>query len=187
MEQLLSLDRSLFLLINGIGNSHPFADNIMMLLSAKWSALPIYALLAYLFYQKLGLAAIPWLALMVIILVVLTDQGSVVFFKEVFERLRPCHEGELLHEVRLVNNHCGGQFGFISSHAANTFGITTFVYFALKPLPANYVWLVIWASLVGISRVYLGVHYPLDVVVGALYGAVIGGSLGLLFTHLFGK
>jgi undecaprenyl-diphosphatase len=102
----------------------------------------------------------------------ITDLASVHLFKNVFLRLRPCHEPALSGLVHLVNNRCGGSYGFVSSHAANTFGLAIMVLLLFKKLnPWIGYGMVIWAAMVSYSRIYLGVHYPGDILGGALLGS----------------
>jgi undecaprenyl-diphosphatase len=108
--------------------------------------------------------------LFIVVVITLTDQTSVHLFKNVVQRLRPCHETSLEGLVHLVNNKCGGQFGFISSHAANSFGVAVLVSLWLRKWGYTAVMLS-WAMLIAYSRVYLGVHYPGDVIAGAIWGA----------------
>tara|TARA_R110001592_G_scaffold246255_1_gene507945 strand:- start:4748 stop:5164 length:417 start_codon:yes stop_codon:yes gene_type:complete len=124
----------------------------------------------------------------IVALIFLSDKISVYFFKEVFMRLRPCHNPEIANLVHIVNDHCGGQFGFVSSHATNTFALAVFVGLLLKKqiswlLPI----LVFWAAVVSYSRVYLGVHYPGDIVGGALLGAIIAKLVFMLLNFLNNK
>jgi undecaprenyl-diphosphatase len=109
----------------------------------------------------------------------------VLLFKDTVQRLRPCHAPDLQGLVHLVNGHCGGLYGFVSSHAANHFAIATFMTGMLQRRPR---WaaavLYIWAALIGYSRIYLGAHYPGDVIVGAMYGALIGGLAYGLFRSI---
>jgi undecaprenyl-diphosphatase len=169
-EWLVQLDTKLFLLING-WNSESF-DVIMWWVSGKATWWPFYLfLLVYAGWKK------GWqLAPMIVFIaagIVLTDQTSVLLFKNLFHRLRPCHEPALEGLVHLVNNKCGGKFGFISSHAANSFGVTVLIASWIKKRWVTSL-LVCWALLVGYSRIYLGVHYPGDVLAGALWGAGCG-------------
>jgi undecaprenyl-diphosphatase len=114
-----------------------------------------------------------------------SDTGSVQLFKNTVLRLRPCYEPALADLVRLVPGGCGGRYGFISSHAANHFAIAAFMTGVLQRRPR---WagaaLLAWAALIAASRVYLGVHYPGDVLAGGLYGLVVGSLAFLLFLTL---
>lgn len=110
----------------------------------------------------------------VVLLIFLSDQTSVKLFKEVFQRLRPCHNPEIVDLVHLVTR-CGGQYGFVSSHAANTFALAMFMGLILKKhIPYFLLGLLCWATIVSYSRVYVGVHYVSDIFVGALLGMLIG-------------
>lgn len=190
MEQILhqsfnalqNLDRQIFLFINGHFNS--FFDFVMYWLSDKLIWAPLYVVLLVMMYYTYRKAF--WVILLLIILLVtLTDQVSVMLFKDVFQRLRPCHEPELEGMVRILNGHCGGSYGFISSHACNTFGVAVFAGSILK---IRYRWmlpaLLIWAAAISYSRVYLGVHYPGDIFVGALVGSFIGWLVVILFRYI---
>ncbi len=170
-------DRSLFLLINGWHS--PFWDQVMWQVSGKWFWIPLYLfILLWLIknYKRRAYA----LLIFITLLIFLSDQTSVHLFKDVFRRLRPCHNESLAPMVHLVKNHCGGLYGFVSSHAANTFGIATFTALLLKNRTYS-ILIFLWAVWISYSRVYLGVHYPGDVVTGALLGIFSGWFIFLLF------
>lgn len=152
----------------------------MLGFSSTWLWLPLYGFLAYCLYRDHLRSNLPWIALAAGIVVVLTDQGSVNLFKEVFQRLRPCHEGDLKGLVNLVSGNCGGQFGFVSSHAANVFGLAAFFSVAIPQIGTKGLLLFGWAAIVSLSRVYLGVHYPFDVIIGAVFGGIVGLSTAIV-------
>lgn len=180
LDRLIAADQAAFLVVNGT-HTGPL-DMAMGAVSDLRFWIPLY--IAFLVLVKLrwnwrGL----WLALPVIALMILcSDSGSVMLFKNTVQRLRPCHEPALAGLVHLVPASCGGQFGFVSSHAANHFAIAALMIGMLQRSPRwATVALLLWASLIAFSRVYLGVHYPADVIVGGLYGFAIG----MLFFTVF--
>ena len=173
------LDKSIFLVLNGLHN--PFFDVFFYNVSGRLIWVPLYLIILYLLIINFRKKSIP-IIIFAFLLIVITDQLSVHLFKNIFLRLRPCHDPQLAGLVHTVNDSCGGLYGFISSHAANTFAFATFIAFILrkdyKYLPAI---LLFWAVIVSYSRIYLGAHFPGDVLVGAIFGMLTG--TGIYFLH----
>lgn len=161
------LDKQLFLLLNA--NHSPFWDSFMFWMSHKWIWLPLYFCFVFLIFYALQRFDYK-LVIVIAMLIASTDMCCSLLLKPSFKRLRPCHQSELKTQIHTVGN-CGGQYGFASSHAGNTFAIATFLYLWFRK--NNRVKLLfVWAFVVSFSRIYLGVHFPLDVVVGALIGII---------------
>lgn len=170
------LDQQLFLFLNSLNS--PFLDTLMHAISGKVIWIPLYlSILIFLGikYKRKFLVIL----LFIILAATLADQASVLF-KNLVQRLRPCHEPSLEGLIHLVKGECGGKFGFVSSHASNSFNVAL-----LSLLFIQKRWytisIILWASVIGYSRIYLGVHYPGDVICGSLLGALIGWSVYKLY------
>ena len=171
-ETLKQIDTTWFLAINnGLQNS--FMDVVCPYLREPKFWIPVYVLVAWLSYKKFGTKAL-WVMLAAGVLVLISDQFSANLIKKSVMRLRPCNEPTLKDQVHLLV-HCGQGYSFMSAHATNHFAIA--VYFSLL-FRAYWRWLLpvalLWAASIAFSQVYVGVHYPLDVLCGALTGSVFG-------------
>ena len=162
-------DTELFAHLNGAHAD--WLDPAMTLLSSSRAWIPLYLLIAFLMIRKERLYGLICIAFMVLSFG-LADQLSVVLFKENFQRLRPCYADELHGIVRSLEA-CGGRYGFVSNHAANTFCLATFVslFFRNRYRTLS---IFLWAAAVSYSRIYVGKHYPLDVICGAAFGSLCG-------------
>lgn len=188
LQQIKAIDTELFIFLNSKHNA--FFDVVMYWASHKLFWIPLYLFFLYLVYKQIGKQF--WTVLIAaVLLIVVSDQLSVHAFKNVFMRLRPCHEPLLQSGIHLLNNHCGGSFGFVSSHAANTFALASFLsLFFNNKIRYFTLFLISWACFVSYSRVYSGVHYPGDVIVGGVLGSAIGivvYKLYVFFTNKFSK
>lgn len=180
MEWILKLDTRLFLAINGIHTET--WDVIMWWISGKTTWWPFYLLMLGYMAWKRRWQLVPML-LFIVVAVILTDQTSVHLFKNVFLRLRPSHEPSLEGMVHLVNDKRGGQYGFISSHAANAAGVVALTLLWVRKRWFTWV-MILWSLLIGYSRIYLGVHYPGDVLGGLLWGAGCGWLVYTAFCRI---
>jgi undecaprenyl-diphosphatase len=177
-----SWDTSLFLALNGQGG--PFWDLVMWWASDKLIWIPVYLLFLFLLWKD-HRGRIWLVMLFAAFLIFLSDQISVHLFKDVFQRLRPCHEPALEGMVHMVNGKCGGNYGFYSSHASNIFALAVFV---ISLMRKKTWWIILaifcWAALIGYSRIYLGVHYPGDVLAGAIAGSLLGWMVARFLKNL---
>lgn len=149
-------------------------DTVMVAVTGMWLWIPLYLLLAYLAIRQYGKRSI-WIFLAVGLVVLCSDQLSAHVCKPLFHRLRPCFNPELEGLVHLPKGLPGGRYGFVSSHAANTFAVAAFLTPVLKKSWRWIGWVLYgWALLSSYSRIYVGVHYPGDVLAGAVLGILIG-------------
>lgn len=176
MNDLLALDQQLFLFLNSLHAA--WLDPIMIAVSGKLTWIPLYLLIVYLVYRNQQWRGLLWFVVCAGLVVLLADRISVLAFKDIFQRLRPCHEASIADYVYLPSGHKGGLYGFVSSHAANTFGIAILTALFLQKRWATFL-LLIWALWVSYSRIYMGVHYPGDVLCGAILGAGIASAIWL--------
>ena len=187
IEFLESIDKNIILAINGWNT--PVLDSLMWIVSGKLTWIPFYVLLFYLFWKKAGIKQTILFLLTTILVIAIVDLSSVHLFKNIFERYRPSHNlmlTDLLHFHVYDNGELykGGTYGFVSSHAANFFGICTFSFLVMRSIyPKIFPYLFFVAVLVGYSRIYLGVHYLSDVLCGGVLG-IVGALLVYRFIYL---
>lgn len=168
IETLQNFDADLLLALNGAHNG--YFDHLMWLVSCKWAWVPMTLVLLYVLWTKGWRQAVTVL-LAVALVIVIADQVSSSIIKPLVERLRPTHNPQLANAVHVVNGYRGGMYGFVSSHAANHFGVAVLLALMLRRRNTSIV-LPLWALLAGYSRIYLGVHYPGDVFCGAVVGCL---------------
>lgn len=175
LEPLIQLDEQAMLFFNGLHTD--WLDPVAWFFSHKLTWVPFYLFLAYMLYKQYGWKQTLLLLLFIGLAITLADRISSGWMKPGFARLRPCHQ-EHLASLLYIPFKCGGKYGFVSSHAANVFSLATFLGFYFKRSWAF--WLFAWAVLVSYSRIYLGVHFPGDLVGGALLGLLVGWFCYLL-------
>ena len=181
MQNLIEWDKELLLYLNSLHTD--WLDPIMMLFTQTLFWLPLYALLVYMMIRTYGKSS--WIPLLGIALTIfLADRITSGLMKPYFARFRPSHEPTLQGLLHLVDGYTGGLYGFASSHAANTFGTATFFWLLFHN---RYKWIVLlfpWAVIMTYTRIYLGVHYPGDILVGGLIGIASGWAGYKLFQAL---
>lgn len=174
IEEILRLDSELFLFLNNLGS--PFFDNFWIYLSYKEANILFYLLLLifYLSINSSKLSEIFYLLVFIAIMITIADQTANLF-KDTFQRLRPCYDEVLKDSIRLVKNSCGGKYGFFSAHASNSFSLAIFFGLLYKNKFRYVIYIsLVFASLISYSRIYLGVHFPLDIFFGSIFGITVG-------------
>ncbi|MRT17128.1 phosphatase PAP2 family protein [Vitellibacter sp. q18] len=177
LDELLKYDTELFLFLNNLGNTS--WDGFWRFVTEKWSSIPLYAFLLYLVFKHYGWKGTLVIIVCVALMITATDQIASLF-KYGIKRPRPCKVEELQPLMRYVADGCG-RFGYFSAHAASSMAAAVFLGLSLqkwyKYLPFL---LLLWAVITGYSRIYLGVHYPLDVITGMAFGGLTGWLFYLL-------
>ena len=175
-EEILKLDSKLFLFLNNLGT--PKFDTFWISLSMIEANILMYLFLIFLLFytQKTRpkFLYIFYLLSVIALMITITDQGANIF-KDSFQRLRPCYDESIKDSLRLVKENCGGKYGFFSAHASNSFSLAIFFGLLFKNR-IRYIIIItmIYALLISYSRIYLGVHFPIDIIVGSSFGICVG-------------
>ena len=184
-KKLVQWDQSLFISINSEW-TNPVFDVVLPIMRNSFIWYPVYLFLlifVLLNFKARGL----WWVVFFLSTLALTDMTGTYVFKHVFERLRPCSDPEFFTHVRLLLKQCAGGYSFTSNHAANHFGMATFFFITFRHLFKIWAWIALyWAAAICYSQVYVGVHYPLDVLAGAMLGLAFGITTGTFFNKRFG-
>ena len=171
LDQILELDKEFFLFLNNLGS--PAWDDFWLVITNKFTFIPLYALLLFLIYRKLGWRALLLLVFVIAAMITFTDQITNLF-KHGIERPRPCREESLAELMRYVAERCG-RYGFFSGHSSNSMAAAVFGGLLFRPYYRNLIFLLLfWSAVVAYSRIYVGVHYPIDIFFGMLFGALAG-------------
>jgi len=186
IDWLIRLDKYLFVLINSV-YTNKYLDAIYPWWRESNTWVPLYVFILSFMFLNFGKRTWPWLAF-VLFNILLSDQVSSTLFKNYFMRLRPCADPMMQFQVRLLLNYCSGGYSFTSSHATNHFGFVVFLTQTLKPFINKFQWpLFLWAGSIAYGQIYVGVHYPFDVIVGALLGCLLGYMVASIYNRRVAK
>jgi undecaprenyl-diphosphatase len=178
MNEILELDRSILIFLNNLGCTK--FDNFWLFITKQKHWTPLFLIIFYLLQKKIGWKNLGILILIIAVLITCTDQIT-NFIKNYFQRLRPCADDTINHLIRVV--HISDSYSFFSGHASNSMATTTFVILILRKY-YRYIFLYFLFPLIfAYSRVYLGVHYPTDIIIGYFFGAL----MGFLFYKIYKK
>jgi undecaprenyl-diphosphatase len=179
IDWLVKIDKEAFRLIQTHFNAR-WLDGIMLILRNPYTWVPLYVFMLY-WALKCGKTRRLKFICLSLVCFAITDFSSARILKPLFERLRPCYDPETVGVVRWIIE-CGGKYSFPSAHASNHFGLACFWYYSIYFMTrSKWRWLWIWAILISFAQVYVGIHFPLDVIGGALLGLITGFGLARLF------
>lgn len=170
LEQIINLDQKILIYLNNLGN--PTLDTFFLIITQWWYLIPIFAYIFYLIIQKIGWKHFGLVVLVMALLILFTDQSTNVVKKTIM-RLRPCNEPGVAEFLRSVITR--KSFSFFSGHASNSMATTVFIYLLMRKYYSKYLYLLfLFPLLFAYSRIYLGLHYPIDILVGYAFGACSG-------------
>ena len=176
LDKILTLDKELLIFLNGLGSST--FDPFWMVITKQSNWTPFFLILLYLIFKKVGVKQTLYLLVFIIVLITISDQFTNLV-KDTFQRLRPCSDPNINSLIRVVKP--SETFSFFSGHASNSMAVSSFLYFILKDKFKYFGLLFLWPLIFAYSRIYLGLHYPTDIICGYIHGFI----LGFLFYKLF--
>lgn len=185
LDYLVAWDQWLFIKINTFW-TNDFLDSIFPWYRDSNAWIPLYLFLLLFAFINFGWRIWPWV-LFFILTVALTDQLSSGLIKGLVQRPRPCNDEDMMHYVKTLLGGCSGGYSFPSSHATNHFGMACYIYFTMKPYFKKWGYLFFfWAATIAYGQVYVGVHYPLDVLGGSIVGSLVGMMTASVFNRRIG-
>lgn len=178
LDHLLSFDRDVTLFINGSDNI--FWDQVIFVATSTWTWVPMGLVMLWILWKNLSPRQFAFAVGCLALAVLISDQLSSAVFKPYFQRWRPSQDPALLFLVDLVHDYRGGRFGFFSAHASNTFSVATFLACLIRNRKLN-ILIFSWSVVNCYTRLYLGVHYMGDILVGTCFGLLIGATLAYYY------
>lgn len=182
MEQLIQLDKELFIFLNGLG-SEPF-DAFWLIITKQLHWTPFFVAVFYLLQRKIGWKNLGIILLFIAVLITFTDQITNLF-KNHFQRLRPCNDEEISGIIRIVKS--SKTYSFFSGHAANSMASTMFIFLLIRKYYKYTYLLFLFPLIFAYSRIYLGLHFPSDILTGYLFGGSLGFGFYKIYNHFFKK
>ena len=179
LDKILTLDKQLLIFLNGLGSTT--FDPFWMIITKQSNWTPFFLVLLYFIYKKIGVKQTLYLLLFVMVLVTISDQFTNLV-KETFQRLRPCSDPNINTLIRIVKP--SKTFSFFSGHASNSMASATFLYFLFRDQFKYFGLLFLWPLIFAYSRIYLGLHYPSDIICGYINGFIFGFLFYKLYRFL---
>ncbi|GAA4282339.1 phosphatase PAP2 family protein [Gaetbulibacter aestuarii] len=184
LDKLIAYDTSLFLFLNDLGSTT--WDWFWLTITNKLTFIPLYAFLLYLLYKAYGWKALLIMVVTIALMITFTDQFTNMI-KRTVQRPRPCGNPDIIDQMRFIAVRCG-KYGYFSGHSSNSMAVAVFAGLMLRKYYKNLIFfLLFWSAVVGYSRIYVGVHYPLDVLSGFTFGAISGFLFYKLTLYLVGR
>lgn len=169
LEKIINLDKELFVFLNNLGSKS--FDGLWLIITEQRNWIPFFIILIYLVYNKLGTKKTAKVILAVAVLILISDQ-TCNLFKNHFQRLRPCNTEDLIGLIRVIKS--SDTYSFFSGHATNTSAIATFLFLILRKRYNHFYLIFLWPLIFAYSRIYLGLHFPIDILTGYLVGCLFG-------------
>lgn len=182
LEKIIALDKQLFVFLNGLGS--PAFDGLWLIITKQAYWTPFFLLVFYLLIKKIGWKNFFIAVVFIALLILLCDQ-SANLFKNYFQRLRPCNDPQIKDIIRVVKN--SNSFSFYSGHATNSMATTVFIFLIIRKYYKYAILLFLFPLIFAFSRIYLGLHFPIDILTGYAFGALYGTLFYKVYQKYFIK